>query len=1122
MDGYMQGNMQRVGYSLREWENPQITGVNKEPAHAAMTIYGVEADALGGVSAYKRSLDGDWPFYYCGNESEVPAGFHEIDYDVAGWTTIRVPGHWQLQGFGKPVYSNIRYPFQPEKELLHPPFIPDDDNTVGCYRTVFQVPADWDGREIAIHFAGVDSAFYLWVNGVKVGYSQNSMGPAEFVITPYLREGDNVLAVQVYRFSVGSYLEDQDMWRLSGIFREVFLLSMPKVHLCDFFLRPELDEDCEHGTLKVTAKVLNRTGKVVPPHRVETKLLEPDADASGGWREVGRVEGAVSDPAGHPAPILAGTIRTAELALPVLHPRKWTAETPELYLVLLSLIDSEGRTLETVPSRIGFRRIEMTGGQLLVNGSPVRLRGMNRQEFDPDTGRALSYERMVQDIRLMKRSNINAVRTAHYPHDERWYDLCDEYGLYVMDEANNESHGISYRDNVLPGNDPRWLPLALDRVTSMVQRDKNHPSVIIWSLGNEMGEGENVALLAAFVRTYDPSRPLHKRQMNSVADMDSETYPPVAWMKERAERLPHRAFVTNEYAHAMGNAMGNLKEYWEIIEAYPCLIGGFIWEWCDHGLRRVDAEGREWLAYGGDFGDQPNDGNFCLDGTVTPDRKETAKLLEVKKVYQPVSVEPVDLSTGLVRIGNKFGHLALNSLSFSWQILEDGRPVQQGTLAPIQAAPGESALVYLPYRRLPVAAVADYQLRISALLREDTLWAEAGYELAWEQVAFPAAAVWGLAEATYEKLEVAAPLLLTETPERIEVVGDGFSYTFDAATGSLVRLVTGGRTLTPVSGLPAGPKLQAFRAPTDNDLASELYRSEKGWLACGLDALLPETLLVEARQTAADHIVIRVEQEWRGKRGIGFVQHLVYTIQGNGSLDVETAIRPYGDLPVLPRLGVQLALNGMLNQLEWYGRGPGESYPDRKEGMPIGRYRSSVLEDDGYLKPQEYGSHEQVSWLAMLDSHGDGLLIVPDRPLAVSVLPYTVQDLATARHRHELVRRNECYVSLDYAHNGLGNRSCGPEALERYRLYPGEAAFRFRLEPWSAARGDLAQAARVCQLRAAAYCSSNEPGSEADGHASAAGQLAAAQSVPAAASSTKAEYKDPSDPDAQQAAGYKF
>lgn len=1092
--------------TLLEWENPQITGVNKEPYHATMRLYPDTESALRGEGSYIKLLNGSWKFRLAEHEGLVPESFYTEYYSDEDWDDLLVPGNWQLQGFDRPIYSNIRYPFHPDMDTLFPPYVSRDINPVGCYRTRFVIPEDWKGKNIFIHFGGVESAFYLWVNGERVGYSQNSMCPAEFNLTAYLKEGENTLAVQVYRWSAGSYMEDQDMWRLSGIFRDVYIFPTPDVHLFDFFVRSELDAEYKDAELLVTAKVINYSMHTVPPHTVELLLYDPVGLPVG---ETPLVCGTTVNPANYPRPILAGTMRTVEIRHTIKNPIKWTAETPHLYTVVLVLKNMDGEILETTACRTGFRKVEVSGGRLLMNGKSVKMRGVNRQEFDPDSGRAISEDRMVQDIMLMKQNNINAVRMAHYPHHPRWYELCDEYGLYVMDEANHETHAISYRDNVLPGNDPRWQTMALDRAAGMLQRDKNHPSVIIWSLGNEVGEGENVALMAAYCRTYDPARLIHKRQMNSIADMDSETYPSVEWMIERARTKPDRPFVTNEYAHAMGNSMGNLKEYWEAIEAYDCLIGGFIWEWCDHGIRQIDGRNRSWFAYGGDFGDFPNDGNFCIDGIVDPDRTVTPKLLEVKKVYQHIGIKTGNLRIGEVLIHNNYSHINLNRFHIQWSLLEDGTEIAGGALPPLHLEPGSSGKLYVPFPTPSGEQGMEYVLLVRFLLAEGTHWAEAGHEVAWEQLMLPY-------EISREPVAVKGPLSVQNLPERITVHGSQWEISVDKISGLLDKFAVFGKdVVNERDGKTKGLRLNVFRAPTDNDLRSPYMLQTNHWLAVGLPDLKPSLTFMKVIDSQTDRISVITQHEYKGLKETGFMHDCIYHILANGAIYMEHSIRPYGDLPVLPKIGIDFMIAERFQQMKWYGRGPLESYPDRKEGAAFGRYSGLVAEQYvPYIKPQENGNKEDVRWFALTDEVGQGILIVPELPLSASAHHFTAEDLVRARHTNELQLRKEVVVSIDYKHTGLGNRSCGPETMESYKLYPTPVTFRFRIQPYSLAMGDLARIARE-EYDCPKFMGAGGKGVDPEINP-------VQQHTGHPGKKSEVGYKDPSDPDAQAGAGYRF
>jgi beta-galactosidase len=633
---------------VNDWENPEMIGRNNEPAHCTLVPYADTRSALTGTpetSPYYKLLSGKWKFHWVKNFAGVPKDFHKVDYDVSDWKHIPVPSMWQLQGYGIPRYLNTRYAFKAD-----PPHVPTDYNPIGLYRTEFTVPADWERRQVFLHFEGVDSAFYLWINGQEVGYSQGSMTPAEFRITPYLRPGENILAAQVIRWSDGSYLECQDMWRLSGIFRDVYLFSTPTVHLRDFFVRSYLDGQNRDAVLSVVAMLHNYSHKPAGAHSVDVTLLD------GKGNPVGKSP-LMSD---RIASISGSSDGTIEIRMNVSNPLKWSAEAPNLYVVMLELKDATGKIIEVERCNFGFRKVELTNGQLQVNGRSILIKGVNRHEFDPDRGRAVTYERMVQDIELLKRNNINAVRTSHYPDNPKWYDLCDRYGIYLIDEANIESHGIGYDPAKTLGNKPEWQLAHMDRTISMVERDKNHPSIIIWSLGNEAGDGINFEATSAWIHQRDPSRPVHyERAMdyrNHTArphtDIVCPMYAGIGWLQQYAKTGQDRPLILCEYAHAMGNSVGNLQDYWDTIEAYAHLQGGFIWDWVDQGLRKSakrtpdGAESADYWAYGGDFGDQPTDGNFCCNGIVQPDRKPNPSLYEVKKVYQYIKVHPVDATAG--------------------------------------------------------------------------------------------------------------------------------------------------------------------------------------------------------------------------------------------------------------------------------------------------------------------------------------------------------------------------------------------------------------------------------------------------------------------------------------------
>jgi beta-galactosidase len=1124
-----------------DWQNRQMVGRNKEPAHATLLPYADEAMALAGgreSTPYFELLNGKWRFDYATNPASAPAGFHEPGYDVSEWDTIEVPGNWQLQGYDVPMYTNVQYPFPIDDY----PRVPEDDNPTGCYRRAFTVPDGWSGRQVFLTFDGVDSAFHLWINGEAVGYSQDSRLPAEFNVTPYLRPGENTLAVRVYRWSDGSYLEDQDFWRLSGIFRDVYLWSAPAVHVRDFWAKTELDEAYRDAVLKVRAKVRNYGDQDAARYSVEVKLF----DSEGNQGASGSATGIA---------VKAGEEVTVELQEMVTAPEKWSDEHPYLYMLLISLKDPAGDVVEVERCQVGFRKVEIKDGQVHVNGVPVLFKGVNRHEHDPDFGHFVTAQSMIQDIKLMKQFNVNAVRTCHYPDDPLWYDLCDQYGLYVIDEANIESHGVWDR----PAKDPEWLPAFLERCTRLVERDKNHPCVVIWSLGNESGYGPNFTTLADWVHEYDPSRPVHyESATNQRVYKGAENAPEIDFVSMmypsvdktiKVSQVPGetRPYILCEYAHSMGNSTGNLKEYWDAVEAYPRFQGGFIWDWVDQGIRQVTEDGEEWFAYGGDFGDEPHDGSFCINGIIAADRKPHPGLWEHKKIVQPVRVEPVDLAAGKLRVINRYFFSDLGGLDVSWTLSADGEVLQSGTLPKLDTSAGESAVVTVPFQEPELKPGTEYWLALCFALAEETLWAGRGHEVAWAQFKMG----FDVPAAQPSPIDRMPALQLVESDTEIAVQGEDFGLTLDKAAGRITSWRYAGRDL-----VRQGPALNLWRAPTENDATTwGRQRAAIHWREVGLDqlqervtgvevaqavpqvvrllvrsvsevregAVLPEPpgkeerlvflergldwlldektlrtlcprlgvayddlpgadktaklkglmvrfteedrlleflrlvhdLLVELGEDVPDVLQDVVasgdlEMEPQRKPPARFECEYAYTIYGSGDVVVDTHVVPGSDLPPLPRIGLQMRLPGQYEAFSWYGRGPHETYADRKLGAKVGVYSGTV--DDQYVPyvvPQENGNKTDVRWVTLTNEDGVGLLAVGMPLLNASAHHFTTEDLTQAAHTYELTWQDDVTLNLDYAQSGLGNESCGPGVLPQYLLEPREVHFRLRLRPFS-------------------------------------------------------------------------
>ncbi len=1011
---------------------------NRELPHATMMVYPDTGSALTGdreVSPWFRLLNGDWKFHWVATPEERPAEFYELDYDASHWKSIPVPSNWELHGYGYPHYSNILYPFKKD-----PPRIRHEHNPVGSYRHVFTVPSTWDGRQVFIHFDGVESAFYLWINGKKVGYSQGSRTPAEFNLTQYLRPGDNLLAVEVYRFSDGSYLEDQDFFRLAGIFRDVYLYSVSDLHIRDFEIRTPLDAGYRDARLKVNVK-LHNYGAVVSKARVEALLL----DDSNQWVMELPAMTATVDAAGE---------LSLDTEVKVPNPRKWSAELPYLYKLLLTVKDAAGNTVEIIPCTFGFRQVEIKGGQLLVNGKAIYIKGVNRHEHDPDLGHVPTTEMMIKDIRLMKQNNINEVRTSHYPNTPEWYALCDRYGLYLIDEANIESHGMGYRPDRTLGNNPDWQKAHLDRIERMVERDKNHPAVIIWSMGNEAGDGVNFVKASEWIHHRDPGRPVHYERAlkRPHVDIYSPMYATIERLIEYAESHPARPLILCEYAHAMGNSLGNFQDYWDVIEKYPALQGGSIWDWVDQGLRWKTATGAEFWAYGGDFGDKPNDGNFCINGLVQPDRKPNPSLSEVRKVYQYVKAEPVDLTSGRIRVRNKYDFRNLDFVDGSWKIEVDGATVEKGVLPKLPLAAGEAREVRVPFQKPNLGPGEEAYLTVSFALSEDTLWAPRGYVIAWDQMKLPVTA-----PPTPKAGIASMPALRVErTDTAIVVSGGEIEVRISKKDGSIHSLKFNGRQLM---ARPLAPNF--WRVPTDNDIGNRMPKRLGIWWQAG-----PQRDLKSLQVKKLKPAVVQVRAEYTLPAGASSYRN-IYTIYGSGDIVVEAEFAPGSKLPDLPRFGMQMAIPGEYDQMQWYGRGPQENYWDRKTGAAVGLYSGPVdKEIFNYVRPQENGNRTDVRWVAFTNQNGAGLLAVGMPLLYVTAWPYSMDELQAAKHTNDLIPKEDSVkrvtVNLDYRQMGVGgDNAWGARPHPQYRLPAQPYRYKFRLTPLTGKEVNPAKLSRV-------------------------------------------------------------
>lgn len=995
-----------------DWENQYVLQKNRMPARAAFIPY------LSQNGDMQISLNGEWKFNWTKTPDKQPQDFFNTSFDDSGWKTFPVPGDWEMNGYGTPIYSSSGYTFK-----IDPPFVMKEPkknytayverNPTGCYRRTFSVPAEWKDKEVFVRFGAVSSAFYLYVNGQEVGYSQGSMEPAEFCLTPYLKSGENQIALKVMKYSDGSYLEDQDMWRIAGIHRGIELYATPKIRIADFGVRTLLDKDykdaelvidpklavfdSERGTgYRITAMLYDATGKAV----TDTALWQP-AEPMLNLDKKGKILNQRNPQRGY-APY--GWLKTT-----IKNPYKWDAEHPYLYTLKLALVDSTGNAVERAETKIGFRSVEIKDGMMLVNGKQVRLRGVNRHEMDPETGHVMTEKRMIEDIKLLKQCNINAVRTCHYPNTERWYELCDEYGIYLMDETDLEEHGL--RGTL--ASDPTWAAAFIDRTQRMVMRDRNHASVVFWSLGNESGWGPNFAMTSAWIHEYDPTRPVHYEGAQGPDNKDPESvdvisrfYPRVQGeylnpgVKDnnmerpenaRWERLlsiarktnDNRPVLTSEYAHAMGNALGNFKDYWDEIYSHKRMLGGFIWEWADEGIFKRRSDGKLMVAYGGDFGDVPNLKAFCVKGIVSSDRKPTPKYFEVKQVYAPMALK---LNGNKLDVVLRDNMVEMQNYRLLYTITENGKGIKKGEIKDLTVP------------SVKYNSDADVRLNISIQLKNDTKWAKAGFEVKHEQFAIN------------DKLSSAFKPAALKTGRQADV--KAAEEWFNAV------------------------KPHFYRAPMDNDKGFGNWIA-KDWKNNSLDN--PEVVTVKplsSKRNADGTVTVTVTQESRYAKG-KITTDYVYTMDASGSVDFKATYTPEGQLPPLPCVGNTFVLDKDMTQLSWYGRGLQDSYVDRLEATSIGRWTSSVAQEYvHYPRPQSSGNHEQTATLSLTTTKGKGYTVTTadGKLFSFSALPYSEKQLSTVAHDCDLQSEDYVYLNIDAAMMGLGNSSCGPGVLTKYSI----------------------------------------------------------------------------------------
>lgn len=1203
-----------------EWkDSPEIFQINREDAHTTLVHFPNTKIALADLnkppekrsmradSKYLKHLNGSWKFHLSENPLQRPESFYEESFDVSGWDEIKVPGEWQMQNYDYPIYTNVIYPWTGYEQPT-PPNAPTIHNPVGSYRTTFSVPLEWENRKIFISFQGVESAFYLWVNGNFVGYSEDSFTPSEFDVTEHVRQGENTVAVEVYKWCTGSWLEDQDMIRLSGIFRNVFIYSVSNIYIHDFFVKTVLDEKYENAELKLEVELNDFAKKT----SIEVQMYDESN-----------------------CPVFTSPINLKSkdgkiffVSKYIQSPQKWSAENPYLYKLILALKDGDQNTLDVVGCRVGFRKFELKNYQMILNGLPITLKGVNRHEFDPHSGRHVSTETMIKDITMMKRLNINAVRTSHYPNEPLWLDLCDEYGLYVIDEANLESHGV--RDKV-PDSDSQWTNVCLDRVQSMVERDKNHPSVIIWSLGNEAGRGSNFKMMANWIHERDCTRLVHYEGNNVVSDMTSEMYSSVERVEEYAKSDDPKPYILCEYAHAMGNSNGNLYKYWDLFRKYSKLQGGFIWDWVDQAiymptpliqhikdksdhltariygeivdderfvktmkgyavvenssnlnlengliidiwvkvdipsngnyeflskgdafsLRQIanskgenslefyvmnadndehicvtlrlpeewykkwhhliatfngnslslcvdgktklesfsgkmkkndfainiggrnlkdsaprnisknltyptigvaelsDREGRifhfdfkdvkvekykesEYLSYGGDWGDNPNDGNFCANGVIFADRTLKPQAEEVKYVYRNVVVRPVDLRQGKIEISNEYLFTNISEFDCKWFLKENYKIVNSGYLN-LDIPPLKSMIVKIPLEKVKIHAGCEYFLEISFRLKEGTKWAPKGYEMAYEQFEIPfKVPILHFQEQAPKEFEVS-------NSEHFLVIKSGdTNISFDRETGLLNSLLFKGKELL-VSGL----RPNFWRAPTDNDRGNKMEKRLLTWRQASTDRKLTNFALEKSKKS------VKVKTEFIIPTFNPSVCHVIYDINSFCGMNVSFELIPGKDLPEIPVIGMEMMVPAMFENLTWYGRGPHENYWDRNKSAKVGLYTKKVKEQFvNYIKPSEMGNKTDVRWLTVTNDEGIGLIFKGNPIFEFSALNHSIEDLESAIHPYELPKRKEVFIHINYKQMGVGgDDSWGAKTHPDFTLYANRTyTYSFRIE----------------------------------------------------------------------------
>ncbi len=1045
-----------VVYDREPWEDQLVSGINRDPSRATAYSFTSMGDALKGDRTLSRmmSLNGDWDFSFALKPSDAPKDFYKSR--VSGWKKIEVPSSWEMKGYDKPIYKSAVYPFRP----VNPPYVPHDYNGVGSYQRTFTLPDDWTNMNITLHFGGVSSAYKVWLNGKFLGYAEDSFLSSEFNITPYLQAGENIVSVQVIRWSDGSFLEDQDHWRMSGIHREVMLLAEPKLRIADFHWQAKLDKDYKDAVLSIRPRIENLTGKEVVGYNVKAQLFRNG-------------KAVFDNPIARSAESIINEIyprldnvKFGLLETKLTNPDKWSDEIPNLYTLVLSLEDSAGNVLEAKSCKVGFRSIEFAkdNSKLLINGKVTYLYGVNRPDHHPTKGKALSREDILQDVRTIKQFNFNCIRTSHYPMDPYLYDLCDEYGILVIDEANLETHGLGSKLS----NDPTWTGAYLERSNRMAMRDKNHPSIIIWSLGNEAGRGPNHAAMAEWLHEFDITRPVHyepamgdprlegyidpsdPRYLKSndhshrvgnprdapyidiIARMYPSTYTPQLMIDQK--NGDNRPIFYVEYAHAMGNSVGNMKDFWDIFRTTPRIIGGAIWEFKDQGLLKKDSAGVEFYAYGGDYGEKYFD-NFTIKGVVASDGRPKAAMYECKRVYQGAQSELVDAAKGLIRITNRHAIKSLGDYEVKLIVREDGKIISNSILPRINLSAGKDTIIniasFLP--KLPFGLNAEYLADIHFALSHEETWAAKGFEVASNQFALT-----GLAQ-TDKAPEGLARLQTKETTNNFTVSGNGFNVMFDKINGALTSYTLKGKEQI------FAPMLPHFKRPlTDNDRRGwKANRKLKQWYEPGMQLKASTAFTFRNGNVGFKSFYTLIHDS--------ATLIISYTVNGVGVVKVDYDLVMKKGLPNIPKVGMQAGIERSYDNITWYGKGLLENYIDRNYGFDVAIYSQPIGQFmEPYAVPQENGNRTDVRWMYLSNKNKEGLLVVADSLLSMSAWPYTEDNLENAKHTNKLRDAGFITLNIDLIQMGIGGNDSWSDVaapLEKYQIPAKPYSYRFYLLP---------------------------------------------------------------------------